>query len=86
MIPFLKNNAWALIIALLTLVSTYTLYGYRIAELEAQVEENRQTIITQDKALNQLQISTARIETDVSHIREDTVYLREILTRVFPTN
>lgn len=75
MTDFIQKNAWAIAIGLITLVSTYSLYGYRINELEAQVISAQQTVDTMDEVLVQLQISTAKIETDVKHISTDIDYL-----------
>lgn len=73
MTDWLKNNAWALVIALMTLVSTYTLYGYRLDRLEAQTHDNTVAISTittnVDKNNLQTQVALAKIQTDIEYIK-----------------
>lgn len=64
-----KNNAWSLIIAAVTMVSTFTLYGYRIDALEKQVDENRTAIVTLSTEQNQVNVQLAQIATDIQYIK-----------------
>ncbi len=67
---WLKSNAVSIAIALTTLVSTYAIYGYRIASLEAQVTETQATINTSDEVEVQIQISLAKLQTDMEYIKK----------------
>ena len=66
---WLKNNAWALTIAFCVLVGNFTLYGYRISQLEDRTAANTNAIITLNNNNTQTQISLARIETDLTYIK-----------------
>lgn len=64
-----KNNLWSIVIACVTMVSTFTLYGYRIDALEKQVDENRTAIVTLSGQQNQINVQLAQIATDISYIK-----------------
>lgn len=70
---WLKTNAWALVIALVTLVTTFSLYGYRINALEAAVTANQTSNLRSISKLNdqsvQVQVSLAKIQTDIEYIK-----------------
>jgi len=66
---WLKQNGWALIIAGATLVSTFSLYGYRITNLELQVKNNQEAITKLNDTNNTVQISLAKIQTDIEYIK-----------------
>lgn len=66
---WLKNNAWSLIIACVTMVSTFTLYGYRIDALEKQSDENRTAIVSLSAQQNQINVQLAQISTDIQYIK-----------------
>jgi len=66
---WLKNNAWSLIIAAVTMVSTFTLYGYRIDALEKTVDENRTAIVTISQQQNTINVQLAQISTDIQYIK-----------------
>jgi uncharacterized coiled-coil protein SlyX len=66
---WLRQNSWALLIASLTLVSTWTLYGYRISALEAQTDKNSELIASLSDSGVQTQIGIARIQTDIEYIK-----------------
>lgn len=61
----------------MTFASVFALYGYRLDALEARAQEVRETVNTTDQTLVQLQITTGKIETDVSYIKSQ-------INRVFP--
>lgn len=66
---WLKDNAVSLIIAGLTLVSSFTLYGYRIGELEKRADATDQQIASLTSGNVSIQISLARIQTDIEYIK-----------------
>lgn len=66
---WIKNNAWSLIIAAATIVSTYTLYGYRLDSLEKDVNENKASITILNTQQIQVQVQLAQIATDISYIK-----------------
>lgn len=70
---WLKNNAWALVIGIMTLVSTYTLYGYRLDRLEAETKQNTADIATVTSSTQknnlQTQVALAKIQTDIEYIK-----------------
>lgn len=71
MIPdFIQKNAWGIAIAGITLVSTYTLYGYRISALEAQTKEMQSTINTSSAVEIQIQLSLVKLQTDMTYVKK----------------
>lgn len=66
---WLKNNGWSLLIASITFISTFTLYGYRIDQLEHQSNENKTSIALLNTQQVQLQVQLAQISTDISYIK-----------------
>lgn len=66
---WLKSNAWSLIIAGITVISTFTLYGYRIDDIEKQVDEQKAAITILNTQQVQLQVQLAQISTDISYIK-----------------
>lgn len=69
MSEWLKNNAWALIIAVATVVSTYSLYGYRISEFEKRMVAEEVRVDNLESANNQAAITLAQIQKDIEYIR-----------------
>lgn len=65
-----KQNAWALIIAVTTIVSTFTLYGYRISALETRLDSTDGSVKSLQDTSVATQISLARIQTDIEYIRK----------------
>lgn len=70
MTDWLKNNLWGLIIAAVTLSSTYVLYGYRITALENRVSMIEAHESKLDDTAVQTQITLAKIQTDIEYIKE----------------
>lgn len=66
---WLKQNAWALIIAACTVVSVFSTLGYRVSALEAQAATQQKTINKLTDTNTQVQIALATIQTDVSYIK-----------------
>lgn len=70
MTDWIQKNAWALIVAAVPLIATWSLFGYRITQLEAQATEVQQTINTTDELQVQIQLSLREIETDIKYIKQ----------------
>lgn len=66
---WIKQNLWAVLIAAVTIVSTWTLYGYRISALEVEVDKNTRAISSLTDSGVQTQIGIARIQTDIEYIK-----------------
>lgn len=69
MSDWLSKNAWALIIAGITMVSSYAIYGYRIDDLDKRVTANATAISTLSDNNLQVQVSLAKIQTDIEYIK-----------------
>lgn len=59
---------WGLIIAAITMTSSYALYGYRITELEKHAADIDQQIATLTSGSVTAQISLAQINTKLEYI------------------
>lgn len=66
---WIKENFWPLLIAILTIGSTYTLYGYRISTLEKRADDA-------DTKIAALQDSNNTIFIDIEGIQKDVEYIR----------
>lgn len=66
---WIKNNSWSLIIAFLGVVTTFTLYGYRIESLEKEVDVNTASIKLIEAQQNQTNVQLAQIATDIQYIK-----------------
>lgn len=66
---FLKQNAVSLIIAAMTLTSTYAVYGYRLGAVEARLDRQGEAIVTLQSNMTQIQISLATIQSDIGYIK-----------------
>lgn len=76
MIDWVKQNLWSLIIGLMVITSTYTLYGYRISSLEKRIDAVDQQIATLTSGNVTTQISLAQIQTKLEYI---TLQLNKIV-------
>lgn len=63
------KNWWSLLIALLTLSSTYTMYGYRLDQLEKRVDKHDTQITQLQDLSNQAAVTLAKIQKDIEYIR-----------------
>jgi hypothetical protein len=66
---WLKNNLWSIIIAVVTMISTFSLYGYRITALEKQTEQNAAAIAVISTQQNVINVQLAQISTDIQYIK-----------------
>lgn len=66
---WLKSNAWSLIIAGITLISTFSLYGYRIDDLDKQINEQKAAIAVLNTQQNAVNVQLAQIATDINYIK-----------------
>ena len=71
MIDWIQKNAWVLGVAIIPIIGTWFLWGYRIQQLEADVVEAQQTVNTTNAVLIQVQLSLRGIETDVEYIKRN---------------
>lgn len=60
---------WSLVIAAVTLISTFTVYGYRLDAVEKQVAANSTAITQLDQNNNQTAVTLAKIQTDIEYIK-----------------
>lgn len=67
---WLKQNAASLIIAAITLISTFSLYGYRIGALEKRADATDQQIATLTSGNVTTQIALAQIQTKLEYITQ----------------
>lgn len=67
---WLKEHAWSLTIASVTLVSTFTLYGYRIDSLEKRDDAIDQQIATLNSGSVTTQIALAKLQVDIDYIKK----------------
>lgn len=79
MSDWLKSNAWAIVIGAVTLVSTYSLYGYRIAALETEVQKNTDAISSINTTGVQTQVALARLQTDMEYVKAQLVSISQKL-------
>lgn len=56
-------------ITLAGIVGTFTVYGYRIDNLEKQADESRTAIVTLSTQQNQVNVQLAQIATDIQYIK-----------------
>lgn len=66
---WIKNNALTLVVVLVTLVSNYAIYGYRIDAIEKRVTANELSIEAQRQNNVVLQVGLAKIQTDIEYIK-----------------
>jgi len=66
---WLQKNWWSVIIALITISSTYTMYGYRLGELEKKAEAQQVEITALQNSSNDTAVGLARIQKDIEYIR-----------------
>jgi hypothetical protein len=75
---WLVKNAWSLIIAIVTLVSTYAIYGYRVGELEAQAQEIDLKLVAIQKLSEDVAVMNAHIINISSDVDEIKVDVKEL--------
>lgn len=66
---WLKSNGISLVVAIVTIISTYAVYGYRISALEARVDRQGTAITDIRNSTTETQISLAKIQTDIEYIK-----------------
>lgn len=75
---WLTKNWHSLLIAFVTLMSTFALYGYRIDALEKRND-------IQDAKIEVLADSNIQTQIDIAKIQKDIEFIRIQLSRVLPT-
>lgn len=66
---FIQENSVTLIIAIIGVVSTYSLYGYRISDLEKQTAANQAAIAALNTQQNQINVQLGQIQVDLTYIK-----------------
>lgn len=66
---WIKDNAISIAIALVTMVSTYAVYGYRLSAVEARQDRQGTAIVALQDSSNQTNVALARIQTDIEYIK-----------------
>ena len=66
---FFAKNALSIIIAVVGVISSYAIYGYKLTALEAQVVENKETIAELENQNVDVQVQLAQIATDIQYIK-----------------
>lgn len=66
---WLQRNGWSLIIGIAALISSYTINGYRITDLENQVQTDNTAIAGLNAQSVQTQVALAQIQVDLSYIK-----------------
>lgn len=69
MSDWLKTNAISIVIAVVTLVSTYAIYGYRLSAVESRQTSDEVAITALQVGNTNTLVSLARIETDIEYIK-----------------
>lgn len=77
MSDWLAKNFWSILIALLSITSTYAIYGYKITVLE-------NTIASQDNRIHIIETTNIQTAVDIAKIQKDIEYMRYQLDRIFP--
>ena len=66
---WLKNNWWSLLIALVTVVSTWAVYGYKLNLFEKILESNTTRIHTLEMSDSDFKVTLAEIKKDIDYIK-----------------
>ncbi len=77
---WLVKNSWPLIISMLTLVGTYSIYGYRLTQLEAQAQELEDNMEVIHEILQSVAVIGTKMEVmegNVSEIKDEIKELNE---------
>ena len=79
---FVEKNAWGIIIALVGLISLYTMQGAKIQAAEDKIrtiEQAQFAIIENQKSIIELQTNQTNIAQDIAEIKKDvnTLLLRK---------
>lgn len=66
---FFAKNALSIIIALVGVISSYAIYGYKLTAVEDQVKESKQDIAALNAQQVDVQVQLAQIATDIQYIK-----------------
>lgn len=66
---WLQRNGWSLLIGVAALISSYTINGYRITDLENQLQSANTSITTLNTQSVQTQVALAQIQVDLTYIK-----------------
>lgn len=76
------KNSWSIIIALVTLVSTYSIYGYKINQLEAQASEISENMKIIQEILQNVAVISTKIESVEGDIEEIKQEVKEVNKKI----
>lgn len=77
MTEWLRQNGWALIIAVFTIASTFSLYGYRIDQIEARQNRQEASIEVLQARANDVNVALAKIQIDIEYIKVQVTKLAQ---------
>lgn len=80
---WIRNNAWSLIIAVVTMISTFTLYGFKIDALQKQSDDDHTAIVTLSQQQNTINVQLAQISTTLTGQAADIQYIKANIDRLF---
>ena len=66
---FFAKNALSIIIAVVGVISSYAIYGYKLTALEDQVKENKEVIADLESQQVDVQVQLAQIAVDIQYIK-----------------
>lgn len=66
---WIKNNIIAIVISTAGIIASFSVYGYRIDELDRRVTANTASITSIQVQSVQMQVALAQIQTDLTYIK-----------------
>ncbi len=69
MSEWLQKNGISMVIALVTVISTYAVYGYRLSALEIKVDGQQESLQEMQSRSVDTQVALAKIQTDIEYIK-----------------
>lgn len=69
MSDWLRNNSWALIMIVVSLVASYSVASYKIGELEKKIEDNSIRLSAVEASETNYRVTVAQIQKDIEFIR-----------------
>lgn len=67
---WIKDHAWPLIIALVGVITSFSLYGYRIEALEKRSDAQQVQIEAVKEQQIDIEVQLAQIAVDITYIKE----------------
>lgn len=73
---WLKHNAWSLVIAAVTMISTFALYGIKIQNLEERADRQGVALTTVQTSLANTQSQYAALSAKIDAMNDLLIYIR----------